>query len=99
MRTIGVYLIYAAVVLRGVVVYGGAPQLALVAILLAVYGLLLFAETWIPERGRSRLPWASGRAVPGNPDVLAKNKLCHPERGEGSPLSLGGDASLLLSVT
>ena len=55
MRTVGAYLIFAAVMLRGVVVYGGDPQLALVAILLAVYGLLLLAETWILERGRSRL--------------------------------------------
>lgn len=43
MRSIGVYLLYAAVGLRAVVVFAGDPQLGLVVGLLAAYGLLLFA--------------------------------------------------------
>ncbi len=50
MRTIGVYLIFAAVVLRGVVVTMDAPYFTEVLGLLAVYGLLLFAETRIIHR-------------------------------------------------
>jgi signal transduction histidine kinase len=47
MRTIGVYLIFAAVALRGVVVFMDDPQLSAVIGFLVVYGLFLFAEMWI----------------------------------------------------
>jgi len=53
MRTIGVYLIFAAVVLRGAVVSMDAPYLNMVIGLLVVYGLLLFAKTWIIHRKSS----------------------------------------------
>jgi signal transduction histidine kinase len=54
MRTVGVYLIYAAVVLRGLVRLANEPWLGLAAVLLAMYGLLLvLAETRIVQRG----PW------------------------------------------
>jgi signal transduction histidine kinase len=46
MRTIGVYLIFAAVALRGVVASMDAPYLSAVLWFLAAYGLLLFAATW-----------------------------------------------------
>jgi signal transduction histidine kinase len=45
MRTIGIYLILAAVALRGAVVTSDAPYFLEVLMLLAVYGLLLLAET------------------------------------------------------
>jgi signal transduction histidine kinase len=51
MHTIGVYLIFAAVAVRGVVVSMDAPYLAAALGLLAAYGLLLFAETWIIHAG------------------------------------------------
>ncbi len=47
MRTIGVYLIYAAVVLRGAVVSIDETYFIAVLGLLAAYGLLLFIETWL----------------------------------------------------
>ena len=47
MRTIGVYLIFAAVALRGVVVTRDDPFFTAVLGLLAAYGLLLLIETWI----------------------------------------------------
>jgi signal transduction histidine kinase len=50
MRTVGVYLIYAAVVLRG---WERLPRMrypGLVVALLAVHGLLLLVETWMIER-------------------------------------------------
>jgi hypothetical protein len=47
MRTIGVYLIFAAVVLRGAVVAADEPYFTAVLGLLAAYGLLLFVETWL----------------------------------------------------
>ncbi len=50
MRTAGVYLIFAAVALRGAVVSMDAPYFTAVLGFLAVYGLLLFAETWIIHR-------------------------------------------------
>lgn len=46
MRTLGVYLIFAAVALRGVVAAMDASYLGAVLGFLAAYGLLLFAETW-----------------------------------------------------
>src|SRR5512147_1783401 len=50
MRTIGVYLIFAAVALRGTVVASDAPFFTAMLGLLAAYGLLLFVGTWINHR-------------------------------------------------
>jgi signal transduction histidine kinase len=50
MRTIGIYMVYAAVVLRG---WERLPRMrhpGLVMALLVVHGLLLLVETWIIER-------------------------------------------------
>lgn len=47
MRTLGVYLIFAAVALRGAVVTSDAPYFATVLGLLGVYGLILFTATFI----------------------------------------------------
>jgi len=47
MRTAGVFLIFAAVALRGAVVTSDAPYFMEVLGLLAAYGLLLLAETWM----------------------------------------------------
>jgi len=46
MRTIGVYLLYAAVALRGVVIFADDPRLPLVLGFFAAYGLLLFLQPW-----------------------------------------------------
>jgi len=59
MRTVGVYLIYAAVVLRGLVRLANEPGFGLAALLLAMYGLLLvLAETRLVQRGALRLSQA-----------------------------------------
>ena len=50
MRTLGVFLIFAAVALRGVVVTSDASFFTVVVGLLTVYGLLLFIGTWIIPR-------------------------------------------------
>jgi len=50
MRTAGVFLIFAAVALRGFVIFSAEPQFILMLDLLAVYGLLLFGETWVTYR-------------------------------------------------
>ncbi|NOH01963.1 MAG: sensor histidine kinase [Chloroflexi bacterium] len=50
MRTIGVYLIFAAVVLRGAVVTSDAPYFTQVLWLLSAYGLLLLIESWVIHR-------------------------------------------------
>lgn len=50
MRTAGVYLIFAAVVLRGAVVFYDQPQFGVVLVFLAVYGLILFTETWVSRQ-------------------------------------------------
>jgi len=50
MRTIGVYLIYAAVLLRAAVVVSTEPEFPVVIALLAGYGLLLFGEIWLMRR-------------------------------------------------
>lgn len=47
MHTIGVYLIFAAVALRGVVVFIDNPNLSAVIGFLVAYGLFLFAGTWM----------------------------------------------------
>ncbi|HSJ55193.1 MAG TPA: sensor histidine kinase [Anaerolineae bacterium] len=54
MGTAGIYLIYAAVVLRGVVRLSRERHPDLVVALLALYGLLLLAETWFARRGARR---------------------------------------------
>jgi signal transduction histidine kinase len=50
MRTAGIFLIFAAVALRGAVVTSDAPYFMAVLELLAAYGLLLLAETWMIHR-------------------------------------------------
>jgi len=50
MRTAGVFLIFAAVALRGFVIFSTAPQFMLIVALLAGYGLLLSGETWVTQR-------------------------------------------------
>jgi signal transduction histidine kinase len=67
MRKVGVYLIYAAVVLRGLVRLANEPWFGLTAVLLAMYGLLLvLAETRVVQRGPSRFSQAehSGLVLP-----------------------------------
>lgn len=44
MRTAGMYLIFAAVAIRGIVVHTGDPDFSLVVLLLTIYGLSLLAE-------------------------------------------------------
>jgi signal transduction histidine kinase len=53
MRTLGVYLIYASVVLRAVVVLVNRSEFHLSMILLAVYGLILSSATLIANRPSS----------------------------------------------
>jgi signal transduction histidine kinase len=60
MRIVGVYLIYAAVVLRGVVRLPEMRYPELVVALLALYGLLLLVETWMIERKPLRFAAAAG---------------------------------------
>ena len=55
MRTIGVYLIFAAVILRAVVVLSDRPELFVITALLAGYGLLLFGKTWLIHQKPARL--------------------------------------------
>ena len=50
MRTQGVYLIFAAVALRGAVVFSKDLDFLVVVVLLSAYGLLLLAETWTVRR-------------------------------------------------
>lgn len=54
MRTAGVFLIFAAVALRGLVILSAEPPIVLIAVLLAGYGLLLSAKTWIAHREKER---------------------------------------------
>ena len=49
MRKIGVYLVYAAVALRALVVFPYDPQRTRIVVLLAIYGLLLLAEPWVSK--------------------------------------------------
>ena len=49
MRKVGVYLVYAAVALRALVVFPYDPQRTRVVILLALYGLLLLVEPWVSK--------------------------------------------------
>lgn len=50
MRTAGVFLIFAAVTLRGFVIFSAEPQFMLIMGLLAGYGLLLSGKTWFTDR-------------------------------------------------
>jgi len=58
MRTIGVYLIFAAVALRGVVVFIDNPNLSAVIGFLVAYSLFLFAETWMIRHQVSGLTYS-----------------------------------------
>jgi signal transduction histidine kinase len=60
MRLVGVYLIYAAVVLRGVVRLHEMRYPDLVVALLVLYGLLLLVETWMIEQKSLRFSAAAG---------------------------------------
>lgn len=55
-RTVGVYLFFAAVALRARVVFKDDPQLTLVMALLVAYGLLLFVGPWLIRYRTTRLP-------------------------------------------
>jgi signal transduction histidine kinase len=59
--TIGVWLIYAGVVLRVFVRYAGLPQRGLVMLLFAMYGLLLLVEPFLRNRVSSEKPGFSRR--------------------------------------
>ena len=50
MRTAGVFLIFAGVVVRGAVLFAENPDFGAVIGLLAIYGFFLMAETWIVHR-------------------------------------------------
>ena len=50
MRTAGVFLIFAAVTLRGMVLFSDVEELLAILGLLAAYGVFLIAETWIVHR-------------------------------------------------
>jgi hypothetical protein len=50
MQAIGVYLLFAAVVVRATVVISDEPEFPVIITLLAGYGLLLFGETWLMRR-------------------------------------------------
>ena len=63
MVTAGIWLIYAGVVLRIFELYAGLPELGLVALLLALYGILLFLESFFRHRPPSEQPGFS-RALP-----------------------------------
>jgi signal transduction histidine kinase len=64
MRKVGVYLIYVAVVLRGLVRLANEPGFGQAAILLAMYGLLLaFAEARLVQRGALRLSQAESSGL------------------------------------
>ena len=58
MRTIGVCLIFAAVALRGVVVFIDNPNLSAVIGFLVAYSLFLFAETWMIRHQVSGLTYS-----------------------------------------
>jgi len=72
MRTVGVYLIYAAVVLRGVERLPEMRYPGLVVALLAMHGLLLLVETWLIQRRALPSSAAASRveAWPPIPDWL-----------------------------
>lgn len=58
MRTLGVFLIFAAVALRGAVVTSDASFFTVVLGLLIAYGLLLFVGTWIiPRKSALQSPY------------------------------------------
>jgi signal transduction histidine kinase len=51
MPVIGVYLVFAAVVLRAAVVLSDRPEFPVVMALLTGYGVLLSSKTWLEHRG------------------------------------------------
>jgi signal transduction histidine kinase len=59
--TIGIWLIYAGVVLRVFVRYAGLPQRGLVMLLFALYGLLLLIEPFLRNRVSRKKPGFSRR--------------------------------------
>jgi signal transduction histidine kinase len=59
MRTAGVFLIFAAVFLRGWVLFSGSPDLSVITGLMGIYGILLISEMWIVHR---RPAWLSRTA-------------------------------------
>ena len=59
--TIGIWLIYAGVVLRVFVRYAGLPQRGLVMLLFALYGLLLLIEPFLRNRVSGKKPGFSRR--------------------------------------
>jgi len=61
MRSVGVYMIYAAVVVRGWVRLPRMRHPELVVVLLVLYGLLLLVETWMIERKPLRFSAAASR--------------------------------------
>lgn len=56
-RTIGVYLLFAAVALRALLVFAGDGQLPLVMALLAAYALLLSAGPWPIRHSTASAPF------------------------------------------
>jgi signal transduction histidine kinase len=77
MRKVGVYLIYASVVLRGLVRLANEPEFGLAALLLASYGLLLvLAESRVVQRG----PWRFAPAEQPSPAMGAAGKALSGER-------------------
>src|SRR5690606_24610914 len=68
MRRLGVYLIYAAVALRGLVRLGDGPWLGLAGPLLALYGLMLvLAEKRLLQSDPVRFSLARGGDPPRGP--------------------------------
>jgi signal transduction histidine kinase len=61
MHTLGVSLIFAAIVIRGLVWYSKGPYLGLLVVILAVYGLLFFTEPllerWLGKDRAGTLKW------------------------------------------
>jgi signal transduction histidine kinase len=55
MRTAGIFLIFAAVLVRAAVVVSPRPEFRIMIALLAGYGLLLIGETWLNRRKPVRL--------------------------------------------
>jgi len=64
MRILGVYLLYAAVALRGIVAFAGSPRLLLIVALFTAYGALLILEPWFIRR---QPPGNNPSTVPGVP--------------------------------
>ena len=80
MRTAGVWLIFAAVALRGFVVLSGEPELPSVMGLLAAYGLFLLAATWITHR-KPALQQSPPRQMVGS--GIPSSSICHRAAAAG----------------